>query len=122
MEHRRPQKITAFVLNQSVAVTVLGGRFGHGRGFAAIVDLAAHGLGGPGNRESRQPTVRVVHRQRSHRAQSLGQGVCDLGGVPAGPDARATDATAAAVDVDAVGNQVDVIFPIVDLVVAQEDL
>ena len=39
-----------------------------------------------------------------------------------GPDAGAVDAAAAAVDEDAVGHDVEVLLPLIDLVVAEEDL
>ena len=42
--------------------------------------------------------------------------------VPRRPDAGAVDAAAAAVDEDAVDHDVEVLLPLVDLVVAEEDL
>ena len=43
-------------------------------------------------------------------------------GMPAGPDAGAGDARASAVDVDRVEHQIEVFLPVVDHVVAEEDL
>ncbi len=51
-----------------------------------------------------------------------GDGLGDLLGVPRRPDARAVDAAAAAVDEDAVDHDVEVLLPLIDLVVAEEDL
>ena len=43
-------------------------------------------------------------------------------GMSRNPDARAIDAAAAAVDEDAVGHDVEILGPVVDFVVAQDDL
>ena len=76
----------------------------------------------PGTVNAARPAFGSSGGRGSIGPDPLGEGLGDFLGVPRGPDARAVDAAAAAVEVDAVDHQVEVLFPIVDQVVAEQDL
>ena len=76
----------------------------------------------PGTVKAASPACGSSGGWTSIGPEPLGQGLGDLSGVSRRPDARAIDAAAAAVDVDALDHQVEVVFPVIDDVVAQQDL
>src|SRR5262249_31938391 len=64
----------------------------------------------------------ILRRQRLDRAHALGQGLGNFAPVPRYPDAGTVDATPAAVDQDAFDHDVQVLLPVIDLVIAEDDL
>ena len=76
----------------------------------------------PGTVNAASADFGILGRQRPTAASRLADRLGDLSRVAAGPDAGAVDAAAAAVDEDAVDHDVEVLFPLIDLVVAEEDL
>ena len=119
---RRQQVFGAAVLDDARRVAVLRGVIGDAWRLQIDVDRLRDGLGHARDGKRRQAGVRIVGRQRLNGAKPLGQRVRDFAAVPADPDARAVDATAAAVQEHAVGHHVDVRLPVVDAVVAEDDL
>ncbi len=78
--------------------------------------------GGAGHRERREAGLRIVGRQHFDRAEPLGQRLGDFVRVPRRVDARTIDAAAAAVAVDAFDHQVEILAPVVDALVAKQNL
>src|SRR4051812_44454630 len=64
----------------------------------------------------------MIGRQRTHGTQPVRNRLGDLARVPARPDTRAVDAAASAVGEHAVDDHVEIRGPVVDDVVAQQDL
>ena len=75
-----------------------------------------------GDGERCQARLGVVGLERTDGGQALGQRVGDLARVTARPDPRAVDAPASAVRVHALDHQIEILLPVVDLVVSEEDL
>src|SRR5262245_3943059 len=75
--------------------------------------LAGHG-------ECGQACLRIIRRQYVDRAKSLGYRVGKLARVPRRPNTGAIDAPAAAVDVDAFDDQIEVVHPTIDEVITQQ--
>ena len=79
------------------------------------VGLARHG-------ERRQAPTSDLPAAAAGSGQPLGQGLGDLARVPAGPDARAVDAAAAAVEQTLSTMMSRYFSQLIDLVVAEQDL
>src|SRR5262245_27424320 len=64
----------------------------------------------------------MIGRQRLHFSQTLSQGVRNLSRVTAGPDSGTVDASTPAIDGDAFGHEIEILRPMIDLVISDEDL
>ena len=76
----------------------------------------------PGTVNAASPAAGSVGRQDVDRTETLRQRLGDLTRVSRGPNAGTVDAAAAAVDVDALRHQVDVLLPAIHHVIPQQDL
>ena len=115
-----PKIIVAIVFDESVAE--LRGHVVNAVFLQVGVDLSVDRVGLTRHGESRQRRLRILRRQRHDRPDLRRDRLGDLLPVPRHPDAGAVDAAASAVDEDAVGHQVDVLLPLIDHVVAEDDL
>src|SRR5262245_25632469 len=64
----------------------------------------------------------MIRRQRPDGGKPLRDRIGDLARMPAGPDAGAVDAAAAAVQEHAVDHHVEELLPAIDLIVPDQDL
>src|SRR5688572_8909070 len=64
----------------------------------------------------------MVRRQRLNLCEALRDRIGDLARVPAGPDPRAVDAASATVDRHALDHEIQILLPLIDFVIADEDL
>src|SRR5437870_13388146 len=86
------------------------------------VNRLRNGIGHAWNREGGKGGVRMIGWERAHRREPLGHRVGDFARVPACPDARAVDAPATAVGEHAVDHQVEMLLPLIDLLVTEQNL
>ena len=98
-----------------------GGVFGAG-GLQALLDLVVDEVGHLEVGETGQPSVLVVGPRGLHGAQLLRERFGDLRGVAGHDDGRGVDAGPSAVVADGADHHVDVLAPVLDLVLADEDL
>src|SRR6185295_13744408 len=120
MDNHWAQVPTSLFLDESRAKLrghVLDARFVEPR-----LDALPNRFRRPGNSESRETRLRVFGRLHFHGAHSFGQRFSDFLCVARGPHARAVDASAAAVKKHTVHHHIDVLLPIVDHVVTEQDL
>ena len=122
MDDRRPQVVAAFLLDQARAV--LGRHVVDARLPSASCSISAlMASAWLGTVNAARADFGIFRRQRLDRARcAAARASAIFLRVPRRPDAGAVDAAAAAVDEDAVGHDVEVLLPFVDLVVAQQDL
>ncbi len=118
-DHSRPQVIAAFFLHQPRPE--LGRQVVNARGFYVIVDVGGDGVGLAGNREGSQGGLGIIGRQRLDRSHALGQRLGNFACMPGNPNAGTVDAPPAAVDQDAVHHDIEILFPVIHLVVAQKN-
>src|SRR6185295_8954575 len=74
------------------------------------------------NGESRETRLRVFGRLHFHGAHSFGQSFSDFLCVTRSPHTRAVDAPTPAIEKHAVHNHVDVLLPVIDDIIAQQNL
>ena len=90
--------------------------------FQIPINVGGNCFGLAGHREGGERRFGIVRGQRLDRSHALRQGLRDLGCMPRHPDAGAIDATATAVDEDAIHHDVQVLLPVIHLVIAEKDL
>src|SRR6185295_4085585 len=86
-----------------------------------VENRGVNGFGLPGNRERRDRRGRIVRRLGVNRAEPFGERLRDFLRVTRRPDARTIDAAAAAVEVNAVRHQIEILLPLIHHVVAEQD-
>ena len=87
VDQRRTQEIVRVVLDQPIAVTILGGHFGIAPGVLRSSSIWLFiASAAPGQRERRQRRFRIGHRLGSDRTEPLGERLGDLLGMPGSPD------------------------------------
>src|SRR5262245_27752217 len=64
----------------------------------------------------------MIVRQRTYHRQAARQSVRDLARMTAHPNSGAVDTAASAVDEDALHHAVEILFPLIDLIVTEDDL
>src|SRR5687768_2860734 len=121
MHGGREQVIAALFLNETAAVPILRGIVRHSWSLQVCVDRAGDGVGDAPNSEGCHTGLRMFRRQRLNLGKSLCQRIRYFPGMPAYPDSRTADTTTAAVQKDAVEHQIEMLLPIVNLVVSQQD-
>lgn len=123
MNDGRTQEGAALKLDLAGAVAILCGDVFCARLLSKVsindaVDVIRHlGVG-----ESGQTSVFIIGGERLHRAQALGDGIGDFLAILRHQDGGGIDAGAAAVVADGADDDVDVLLPVFDLVLANDDL
>src|SRR5262249_50845788 len=86
------------------------------------LDAAPNRFGGARNCECRQTRLRIFRSFYFDRTQTLCNRFCDFLCVSRCPNSRAVDAATTAVEKHAVADYIDVLFPLVDDVIAYQNL
>src|SRR5437660_1841132 len=74
-----------------------------------------------GNRKCREAGSGIIGPFDFDWPKPFGKGCSDFFAMPRSPDTGAVDATAAAIGVNALGNEIDVLRPVIDHVVAEDN-
>ncbi len=121
MKDRRQQVVGGPLFHHAAALAVLRRDIHDARCLHIGVDRLRDGVGHARHGKRGQRRARIVSRQRPHLGEAPCERIRNLARMAAGPDPRAVDAAAPAVDEHAFHHHIEVALPLINLVVAQED-
>src|SRR5262249_60944787 len=108
--------------DDAAAVTISARHITDATLLEVLIDRLRNRLGLSGHCEGGERCVGIRRIKRPHACEFLRHRVGNFPRVSAGPDARAIDAAATAVDEDAFDHHVEITLPVIDLIVADENL